>query len=202
MLLPKQLWDPIARGEVTLAFRRWRRPTVRAGGTLRSPAGRLAITALDEVDPATITDAAAVRAGAGDADEVRAALASRPDGRCYRIEFHVLDEPDPRALLAADDDLDPEALADLRSRLDRSDARSARGAWTRQVLRLVADQPEVAAGDLAASIGWPRADLKRDVRKLKALGLTTSHRVGYSLTPRGHAFLAAEAAAVPHGGET
>jgi hypothetical protein len=39
----------IGEGEVTVAFRRWRRPTVRAGGTLRTKAGVLAIESVEVV---------------------------------------------------------------------------------------------------------------------------------------------------------
>lgn len=201
MLFPKELWAPIAAGRVTVAFRRWRRPTVRADGTLRSPAGRLAITAVDIIDPALISDEDAVRAGADDRAQVLEALAARGEGQFYRIEFHVLDGPDPRAQLADDDDLDAAAIADLRQRLDRKDVASSWGSWTRPVLRLIAARPEVAARELAAQLGMDRDDFKRNVRKLKALGLTSSHRIGYRVTPRGRAFLAADGADATEAGD-
>ena len=43
--------------------------------------------------------------------------------------------------------------------------------------------PGVRAPDLAASLGRETLPLKRDVRKLKELGLTHSLEVGYELTP-------------------
>ncbi|MBY5161766.1 hypothetical protein [Salsipaludibacter albus] len=193
MLFPKERWEGLADGSVTVAFRRWRRPTVRTGGTLRSPVGRLAIDEVAVVDRDAVTDADARATGAVDRAEVLEALDARPDGEIHRIRFHRLDEPDPRDLLAADDDLSDDDLVDLRRRLDRKDQRGERAPWTRRVLRLVGERPEVAAGELADELGWDRLDLKRDVRKLKVLGLTVSHRVGYSLSPRGRAFLAAEA---------
>ena len=51
--------------------------------------------------------------------------------------------------------------------------------------------PEQAwdAPDLAASFGRETAPFKRDVRKLKELGLTISLEVGYELSPRGRAYL-------------
>ena len=52
------------------------------------------------------------------------------------------------------------------------------------------------APDLAASVGRETLPFKVDVRKLKNLGLTHSLRVGYELSPRGVAFMAACAAAV------
>jgi hypothetical protein len=42
MLLQRNVLDGIVAGTITLAFRRWRRPTVRAGGRLRTAAGELA----------------------------------------------------------------------------------------------------------------------------------------------------------------
>ena len=64
-----------------------------------------------------------------------------------------------------------------------------RGPWTRQVLRLIAENPGVRAPDLAASLGRDTLAFKRDVRRLKELGLTISLPVGYELSPRGRAYL-------------
>ena len=43
------------------------------------------------------------------------------------------------------------------------------------------------APDLAARVGRETADFKKDVRKLKELGLTESLAIGYLLSPRGEA---------------
>jgi len=43
--------------------------------------------------------------------------------------------------------------------------------------------------DLAASLGRETLPFKRDVRRLKELGLTHSLEVGYRLSPRGRAYL-------------
>lgn len=43
MLFKAAVLDEIRRGRVTLAFRRWTKPTVRASGTLRTPIGVLGI---------------------------------------------------------------------------------------------------------------------------------------------------------------
>jgi hypothetical protein len=76
----------------------------------------------------------------------------------------------------------------LDQRLHRLDA--ARDApWTREVLRLIADRPGVRAPDLAAGLGRETLAFKRDVRKLKELGLTHSLEVGYELSSRGSAYL-------------
>jgi hypothetical protein len=49
MLLKQATLEAVADGKVTLAFRRWRRPTVRTGGSLTTSIGVLSI---DSVDPA------------------------------------------------------------------------------------------------------------------------------------------------------
>ena len=43
MILTLPVLDAIRRGEVTCAFRRWRRPSVRTGGTLMTAVGQLEI---------------------------------------------------------------------------------------------------------------------------------------------------------------
>ena len=63
----------------------------------------------------------------------------------------------------------------------------------RATLAMIATRPGVRAADLAASVGRERLAFKADVRKLKALGLTLSLEVGYRLSPRGRAYLAAVA---------
>jgi hypothetical protein len=78
--------------------------------------------------------------------------------------------------------------AELDARLDHMDR--ARGEpWTRRVLELIRDHPETLAADLGASLGMDKLPFKRDVRKLKELGLTESLPIGYRLSPRGRAYL-------------
>jgi hypothetical protein len=168
--------EGIASGEVDLAFRRWRRPTVKAGGTLRTPVGVLAIDGVDPIEPGDITDAEARRAGHEGREEVLTRL--RPDGTLYRIRFHLAG-PDPRIALRERTEID----AAERARIDE------RYPWAREVLRLIADQPATLAADLAAQQGREKLPFKRDVRKLKELGLTESLPTGYRLSPRGRAFL-------------
>jgi hypothetical protein len=190
VLFPKRFWDGLADGSVTVAFRYWKRPTVKAGGTLVTPVGVLAIDAVERVGIATITAAEARAAGY----ESRAALARdlarhrRPGTALQRIAFHHAGE-DPRRALREDDRLDDEQLAAIRARLARLDRSSRHGPWTAAVLELIRDNPGVLAADLAGRRGRERLDFKADVRKLKALGLTESLRVGYRLSPRGRAVL-------------
>ena len=59
MLLKQAILKAIVAGKITVAFRRWKRPTVKAGGLQRTPRGELAIDALDRVTLAHITPAGA-----------------------------------------------------------------------------------------------------------------------------------------------
>ena len=185
----KPFWAGIADGTITVAFRRWRRPTVVAGRPYRTGGGRIEILSVDVVDPQTINAADAVRAGHASADEVRAQLRDEPEWNVFRIAFRRLDEPDPRDVLANTANLSADDIAEINRRLDRLDAASKHGPWTRQTLQLIADCPETRAPDLADSVGRETQPFKLDVRKLKNLGLTLSLNPGYRLSPRGRAYL-------------
>ena len=86
-------------------------------------------------------------------------------------------------------DLTSAELDELVERLDRLDRASRTGPWTRQTLQLLAANPRVRAQNLAESVGRDKPSFKRDVSKLKALGLTISHSPGYELSPRGRRLL-------------
>jgi hypothetical protein len=181
----------IADGSITLTFRRWKRAQAIAGRRYRTPVGMLEIETVDVVDPSDISDQEAVRAGFASADAVRDALRGAPGDPVYRICFHAVTEPDPRDVLAHDDALSDDDVAEIDRRLDRLDGASSHGPWTAATLAVIAERPGVRAADLAVSLGRERAPFKLDVRKLKALGLTLSLDVGYRLSPRGRAYRAA-----------
>jgi|tagenome__1003787_1003787.scaffolds.fasta_scaffold20549316_2 hypothetical protein len=177
----------IADGSVTLAFRRWDLPRMRPGSTQRTGAGVIRIGSIEEVDPASLTEEDARRAGVGDLAALLRLLDRRDGAHVYRMQVSLAGA-DPRVALREQSDLSEEDRAALDARLDRMDA--ARGApWTREILRLIAELPGVRAPDLAASLGRETLPFKRDVRKLKELGLTRSLAVGYDISPRGRAYL-------------
>jgi hypothetical protein len=199
VLFQARFWALIADGSVTVTFRRWKRRQVVAGHRYRTGhriVGRMMIEVDDvaEVDPESITDADARRAGFVDAAALVGQLRGDPGLPVYRIAFHVVDEPDPRSVLAATDELSGDERAEIDRRLDRLDRASSHGAWTRAVLEVIAAQPATRAADLAAGFGRETQPFKTDVRKLKNLGLTESLEVGYRLSPRGEAYLGGERA--------
>jgi hypothetical protein len=191
MLFQQRFWEPIRRGEVTMTFRRWKRRQAVAGNRYRTAAGIIEVDSIDLVAADSITDAEARRAGHDSAAALVADLRGTKGDPVYRIAFHHIDEPDPRDLLAAADDLSDDDVAAIDTRLARLDAASSHGAWTMAVLEVIEANPERRAGDLAPMFDRPLQPFKTDVRKLKNLGLTVSFNPGYRLSPRGKAYLEA-----------
>jgi hypothetical protein len=191
MLMPMRFRDAIERGAVTLTFRRWKRPQVVSGNTYRTAAGRLVVDAIDIVDPDRITTADAKRAGFTSRAELLGELRGSADLPTYRVRFHPAPDADPRSTLAENAALSGEDVDEIGRRLARLDRASSHGSWTYDVLRTIAARPAVRAADLAAGFGRETQPFKLDVRKLKNLGLTISLDVGYRLSPRGAAYLAA-----------
>ena len=187
MIFRQEFLDGIRSGSVTVAFRRWRRPSVKAGGTLLTAAGLLHIRDVTPVTMAGISDADARRAGYPSRHALVEELNERTGGTLYRIELGSL-EDDPRIALRKK----PASNSDLQAlivRLDRLDARSNGAPWTRRVLDLIEVHPARRAGDLCRMAGQDKMSFKLNVRKLKTLGLTESLEVGYRLSPRGMALL-------------
>jgi hypothetical protein len=166
---PRDL-EGLADGSITLAFRRWEKPRVVVGSTLRTKIGVLEVTAVDKVKRPTNKDARAAGYASGEA--VLDAFPKRT-GDFYRIALHLAG-PDPRIALR---ELPPDEA--VFAKLERM------GEWTYEYLQAIADHPGKRAPDLAASFGRETAPFKRDVRKLKDLGLTVSLKIGYELSRRG-----------------
>ncbi len=200
MLFSKDAWAGLAEGSITVTFRRWRRPQVVVGHRYRTAVGIVEVESVEVVDPAGISEADAQAAGAASAEAVRQRLRGDAGLPVYRVAFHLVTEPDPRAALAADAELDGEAAAAIAKRLARMDAANATGPWTAAALDAIAAQPGVRAPDLAAAQGLDTQAFKRNVRKLKELGLTESLKTGYRLSPRGRRFRELQGGPVRHPG--
>jgi len=198
LLFQKRFHEGLVSGAVTLTFRRWARPHVRAGGRYRChPIGVLEVDEVREVHVREIDEDDAQRAGFATRAELLAYMASaseeplRASTRVYRVALHHGGDGD-RVETALDDQLRAEDVETLRMRLARMDAKQA---WTAETLAIIAARPRVAASQLAAALGRETLAFKTDVRKLKKLGLTQSFEVGYEISPRGRAYLAAVAPA-------
>ena len=190
MMIRPDTLAAIKAGEVDRAFRRWDRPRVLVGTRLRTRVGVLEVTSVDQVAPSRITAAEARRAGARSVAQLRAMLDAKADRPVWRVGLRYAGV-DPREQLRAAVP-GAEEVAAIRERLDRLDAASSIGPWTRATLGIIDRSPTVRAPELAAELGRDTPSFKRDVRKLKELGLTESLDIGYRLSPRGAAVVDAE----------
>jgi len=192
--------DLIRDGSVTMTFRAWKAAKVAAGKSYRlGPDDVIEVTAVDEVAVGSITAGQAHRSGFANVAELLLMLRKSTKSRLtaktkvFRVRFRYERREDPRAERRTD--ISASALEEVETRLERMDRRSRRGPWTQEILQLIARRPEVAASKLAPQMQRETRAFKADVRKLKELGLTVSHEVGYSLSPRGWALLGR----APHG---
>lgn len=182
MIRPAEL-AAIVAGDIDLAFRRWARPRLKVGTQMRTGVGLVVVTSVDEVDPAALTEDDARRAGSASLDDLVAALAARPDDPVFRVGLQHGGR-DPREVLR-ETVPDSDEVATLRAWLDRLDAASSVGPWTRATLGLIGEHPGRRAPELADILGRDTPTFKRDVLKLKEKGLTQSLDIGYLLSPRG-----------------
>jgi hypothetical protein len=187
MQFTKEFKAGIRAGKVVRSYRDWKSPQAKVGGRYNlHPEGAIEVTAISQVAPARITDQDAIESGFANATLLREFLGTR--AKVTLVEFNYLGrglvgQPDRDRLARAD-------LETLIGKLDKMDARSDT-AWTGRILSAIAADPGRRAGDLAPAFGWDTPTFKRQVRKLKALGLTRSLEVGYELSDRGEQLLAA-----------
>lgn len=192
LLFKKPFWEGLRSGQITLTFRRWQKPHVRAGGRYRChPIGVLEVDAIELVTPLAITAGDARRAGFPSREALIAYLGElgpiTDASPIYRVELHHGGDGD-RVSLALEATLTADDVEAIRTRLVRMDRTTP---WTAKTLALIGKHPRVAASKLAANLGRETLPFKTDVRKLKRLGLTQSFEVGYEISPRGAAYLAA-----------
>ncbi|BCG82260.1 ASCH domain-containing protein [Mesorhizobium sp. 113-3-3] len=186
MLFRSQILAAIASGEVTLAFRRWRRPTVKAGGRVRTASGVVLIGHIAVVDMHALTEKDASAAGFPTLAALREMLGSDDGTPVYRIELNGI-ESDERVGLRGEASLSDADWHALTLRFARWD--KAAPGYFPSILQAIGAHPEMRAAELAAAAGVETLKFKQDVRKLKELGLTESLDVGYRLSPRGEAVL-------------
>jgi hypothetical protein len=188
MMFKARFHEPIRNGEVTCSLRIWKRPHVKVGGRYKLGSGEIQVDRIHEIGMEGITPALARRSGFASVSDLLKTAKHGAGERVFLVEFHYAGE---RAADTLPDDVDPGEtdVAELRRRLDAMDKQAASGPWTRATLCLIGDNPGMRATDLATTLERPRDDFKRDVRKLKKLGLTRSLEVGYMLSPRGWALL-------------
>jgi len=190
VLFQRRFHERIVKGEIGCTVRIWQRPHVKVGGRYALGGGAVVVDKIYETQLDDVTPALARRCGFESLVDLLKVAKHGAGERVFVIDFHYDGKaggrPQPStAAISADE------IAELVRRLEAMDRRSRTGAWTLATLRAIEARPGVLAARLASSLGRPREELKRDVRKLKALGLTFSLEIGYRLTPRGEALISA-----------
>ncbi|SFV30995.1 hypothetical protein SAMN05216456_1199 [Devosia crocina] len=93
MLLKLSLLEEIKAGKVDVVFRRWNRPTVKSGGTLKTKLGQLSIISVTDMTPDDVTEFDAQRAGFADVAAFWRWLDTMKEGSIFqRIEVRFEDE--------------------------------------------------------------------------------------------------------------
>jgi hypothetical protein len=188
MLIKELTLRRIISGEIRVVYRKWKRPTAREGGTLMMSLGQFTIDAVTRLDLTSLSTVDARAAGFESLELLVAALKAKEDGEVYRVELHYVGV-DPRISLR-DNVPDRVELNQGCEKLRPSEGGS-RTPWRLATLQVIRARLETRAGDLAEVLGFDKPAFKSNVRKLKALGLTESLKVGYRLSARGEAVLAA-----------
>ena len=189
MLFQRRFHERIVDGEIRCTVRIWQRPHVKVGGRYRLGRGAIIVDKIHETRLDDLTPALARRCGFESLADLLKVAKHGAGERVFVIDFHYDGKASARAAPATGA-VSAEELAELVRRLEAMDRRSRVGAWTLATLRAIQARPGVLAARLASSLERPRDEFKRDVRKLKALGLTFSLEIGYRLTPKGEALLA------------
>ena len=88
------LRDRVADGTITVSYRLWSRPKVKAGGIYRSTDVFLEVDDIDLVPFSSITDEDLAQTGEPDLESLRKRAAHAgpvyDDTLVYRVEFHVV----------------------------------------------------------------------------------------------------------------
>ena len=104
MLIKREVLEAILAGRIDLQFRRWSRPSVKPGGTLKTSLGLMKIGRIDDMRPEDVSLADARRAGFADLADFRKWLGTMKEGPLFqRIEI----SPARRRCVRAIDDFRP-----------------------------------------------------------------------------------------------
>lgn len=200
LLFQKAFHEGLVSGRVTVTFRRWAKPHVKAGGRYRChPIGVLQVDAVARVRVGDLGPADAIAAGFDTLEALLAYMAGAseepllPTSEVFRVDLHHGGDGD-RVGVALETELTRDDVAAIAAKLAKLDAG---GPWTKKTLAAIEASPRVAASKLAVALKRDKLELKEDIRKLKKLGLTQSFEVGYEIAPRGRAYLDATRARRP-----
>ncbi|MGF7233610.1 MAG: ASCH domain-containing protein [Frankia sp.] len=95
MEFSQDLRADVLSGHITVSFRLWRRPKVKAGGRYRVGTGQIEVEAIELVPFSSIDEADVRRSGEADLESLRRRAAHagpiHDNTLLYRIEFHAVE---------------------------------------------------------------------------------------------------------------
>jgi hypothetical protein len=178
----------IKSGEITLAFRKWQKVSVNSGSLLHTSIGLVEIGDIQVVNEVDITESDAQQSGFTDKKHLLKSFGKNSSGTIFQISVRY-HSPDPRIKLREQTELSDQHFMDLKKKLERLDNYSKQGHWTNKVLLTIKDNPNLHAIGISKLTGFEKDWLKLNIRKLKNLGLTMSHHIGYEVSPLGNKYL-------------
>ncbi len=178
----------IKSGEITLAFRKWHKASVKIGSLVHTSVGLIKIGDIQVVNENDITDQDAVMAGYHDKPQLLKSFGNNNEGNVYKITV-IYHSADPRIKLREQTDLSEDQFHELKNKVDKLDRYSKQGNWTNKILLAIKENPNLHAIGIAKLTGFEKEWLKLNIRKLKNLGLTISQPVGYEISPLGNEYL-------------
>ena len=138
MLFEQRFWEPIARGEVTVTFRRWKRRQALAGNRYRTAAAIIEADAVDIVTVDDITDADARAGGYPTVDGAgRPTCAARPTSTSTGSGSTSSTSPTRAPARWPTRRSATRTVAEIDRRLDRLDGPAATGRGRADTLRLI-----------------------------------------------------------------
>ena len=188
MLFKQKDLEGIKSGTISLAFRKWKKLSVYAGSFVDSSIGILKIGAIKVISLEEITDDEAQAAGFKNAAGLVQLLEQQKDGLIYKIEISYHSE-NPETESEEEAEMDKEEFETIKLALDNLDKFSKIGKWTVKMLQAIRENPKLKAADLAVVAKKEKEWLKLNARKLRALELIISHEPGYTLSPKGEAYM-------------
>lgn len=188
MLFKKIHLGGIKSGKITLAFRKWKKASVKIGSLLHTSISLVEIRKIEAVNENDITDKETVQAGFTDKKQLLKSFTHNSTGTIFKVSVGYY-SADPRIKLREQTELLEQQFEELKKKLERLDNHSKQGHWTEKILLAIKDNPNLHAVGISKLTGFEKEWLKLNIRKLKNLGLTISHNVGYELSPLGILFV-------------
>ncbi|NNE27893.1 MAG: hypothetical protein HKN09_13700 [Saprospiraceae bacterium] len=178
----------IKKGKIDLAFRNWKSARVKVDSVINTAIGQIKINSIEKSRIAHISPEDIKRSGNENLSSLLKILKVNAEDEVFRIALSYHGE-DPRIKLRNQESISSVQFEEVKFKLDRMDGRSSTGPWTMQVLKLIQNHPHQRAQFLADTLERDKDKLKINIRKLKNMGLTQRHEVGYTISPLGKAYL-------------